>query len=166
MAKQKYKELASDLDTSVKDAFMTVQKELQLNNPEIIVKFGSFCSLESMGQRSHNKGLPNIQLNAAEQRFPQEYTLTSDGQQHLMYIGVHGERPLYGEEDNRLTAVIFSTRSEFIRCIRATRVHMDGTFKVCPRPYKQFFTIHGFIGDKCIPLMKVSQFTFVMKSVK
>lgn len=155
LAKQRYKELASVQDNSVKDAFLSVQEDLQRNNPEIVVDFGSYQSLASMGKRSHSKGLPKIQSSAAVQRFPHEFTLTSDGQQHLMYIGVQGDRPLQGEVDHRLTAVIFSTRTEFLRCIRSNLVSMDGTFQVCPRPYEQFFTIHGFIGDKCIPLIKV-----------
>ena len=116
-----------------------------------------------MGKRSHNSGLPKIQTNAAEQRFPRDLTLTSDGQEHLMYIGVDGEAPLPGEVDERLTAVIFSTRAEFHRCIRSNKVSMDGTFKVCQRPYSQFFTIHGFVGGKCVPLIKVYSTTQLMK---
>lgn len=165
MAKQKFKELASLQRFSVRDAFLAVQEEIQVNDPEIVVKFGSYQSLATMGKRSRNKGLPRIQIQAAEQRIPREYSMTSDNQQHLMYVGIQGDRPLYGDEDNRLTAVIYSTRSEFLRCVQSNRVCMDGTFKICPRPYKQFFTIHGIIGDKCVPLIKVCYTVLTFKMV-
>lgn len=155
MAKQRFKNLSNTQTNSVREAFLQVQGDLQNNNPELVASFGSFDSLCSMGYRSQMKGLPPISANPAEQDIPLEFTRTQSGEQHLMYVGIYGEPPDVDEIDERLVAVVFSTRDEFIRCIRSRRVNMDGTFKTCPRPYKQFFSIHGYVGEKCVPLIKV-----------
>ena len=36
----------------------------------------------------------------------------------------------------------------FERMVAADVVYMDGTFKICPRPYMQYFTIHIFVGNR------------------
>jgi MULE transposase domain len=41
----------------------------------------------------------------------------------------------------------FGTRTFFKNLLQAKRVHMDGTFKVCPEPFAQLFTLCSFHHD-------------------
>ena len=44
--------------------------------------------------------------------------------------------------DNHITC--FGTKTFFKKLLQAKRVHMDGTFKVCPEPFAQLFTLCSF----------------------
>jgi MULE transposase domain len=50
-----------------------------------------------------------------------------------------------GVVDNHL--LCFGTKTFFKKLMKAKQVHMDGTFKVCPSPYKQLFTLCSFHHD-------------------
>jgi hypothetical protein len=50
-----------------------------------------------------------------------------------------------GVVDNHI--LCFGTKKFFEKMCQAKVVHMDGTFKVCPAPYQQLFTICSFHHD-------------------
>ena len=155
LAKQKYKQLAADLSISTNEAYRMVLQELQCSHPQIVPYFGSFQSLSSMGNRSSSKHTPPIRQAAADQIIPEEYSKTIDGLQHLLYYGIKGPQPRDGQSDQRLVIAVFSTIESFTKCIKARHICFDGTFKVCPRPFYQLYTIHAYIGGICVPLIHV-----------
>ena len=108
-----------------------------------------------MGHRSNIKHTPTIQKNPAEQQIVGEYSKTVDGKRFLLYYGVKGDPPNNGEADKRLVIALFSTKESFETCIKSKHVCFDGTFKVCPRPYYQLYTIQAYVGDLCLPLIYV-----------
>lgn len=156
LAKQKYKLLSEDLNISPNEAYRIVLEELLVHHPEVIPSFESFQTLSSMGHRSSVRHTPPVKKIAADLDIPEEYAKTLDGYQHLLYYGVDGQRPRIGEVDRRLVIAIFSTEESFERCVKARHVCFDGTFKVCPHPFYQLYTIHAYIGDSCLPLIYVS----------
>ena len=155
LAKQKYKLMACDLNYSTNEAYKLVLEELQLNHPGIVRRFVSFQSLSSMGHRSNIKHTPRIHKSPADQEIAGEYSKTADGKQFLLYYGVKGDPPNHGEHDKRLVIAMFSTREAFTTCVKSKHVCFDGTFKVCPRPFHQLYTIHAYVGDNCLPLIYV-----------
>ncbi|KAK3085822.1 hypothetical protein FSP39_009183 [Pinctada imbricata] len=53
--------------------------------------------------------------------------------------------------DNGWGIAIFCT-DEQLRCLgECEDIYLDATFKSVPRPYTQFFTLHGFYQDRVIP---------------
>ena len=159
LARQKYKQLSAEIGVTTNEAYRIVLEELQCNHPHLVPYFSSFQSLSSMGHRASKKSTPPIRSSPADQMIPDEYAKTIDGLQHLMYFGVEGEPPVNDETDQRLVIAMFSTVDSFTKCAHATHVCFDGTFKVCPRPFYQLYTIHAYIGDICVPLIHVKQHT-------
>ena len=165
LAKQKYKLLSANLMVSANEAYRIVLEELQINYPGIVPHFASFQSLSSLCHRSSIRHIPVICSNAGDQVIPQNYARTIDGMQHLLYFGVRGQRPRGNEIDKRLVVALFSTQDSFRTCINAKHVCFDGTFKVCPRPFYQLYTVHAYIADICVPLIYVIHLIFYKYSL-
>ncbi|XP_069474256.1 uncharacterized protein [Ambystoma mexicanum] len=58
-------------------------------------------------------------------------------------------------EMNSEKILIFSTAANFEHLARSKKWQSDATFKICPQPFYQFYTVHGTINDKIIPLIYV-----------
>jgi hypothetical protein len=52
--------------------------------------------------------------------------------------------------DNDWGMLLFLTPENLEGLSRCTDVYMDGTFRTCPRPYSQFFTVHGKYRNRVI----------------
>eukprot|EP00745_Piridium_sociabile_P008631 TRINITY_DN1585_c0_g1_i2.p1 TRINITY_DN1585_c0_g1~~TRINITY_DN1585_c0_g1_i2.p1 ORF type:complete len:414 (+),score=39.53 TRINITY_DN1585_c0_g1_i2:1105-2346(+) len=57
--------------------------------------------------------------------------------------------------DNGWGVFVFATDDNLIKLQRCHTVYMDGTFKSCPRPFGQFFSILGKANGFVIPLVHV-----------
>lgn len=57
--------------------------------------------------------------------------------------------------DNNWGIAIFTTRNVLSCLGQCTDIFLDGTFKTCPHPYPQFFTIHGLYQDRVVPFVFV-----------
>ena len=55
--------------------------------------------------------------------------------------------------DNGWGIAIFATTKSLINLAEAETVYMDGTFFTAPKPYYQFFTIHGRVNRRVLPLV-------------
>jgi len=51
--------------------------------------------------------------------------------------------------------VVFGTIAFLKHMFSRTRIFADGTFTMTPKPFSQHFSIHGFIGDECVPFLYV-----------
>lgn len=58
-------------------------------------------------------------------------------------------------KDNDWGIAAFACRESLRSLAATTTCFMDGTFHTAPKPYKQFFTIHGLVSDRVIPLVYV-----------
>ena len=112
-------------------------------------------NLKSLAYRTLILNRPHIARNAADQNFPLQFTQVHDPpEQYLLHRESYGEPPPAIEEgeeeipDERVSYVIFGRWHMFERMCAAEVVYIDGTFKICPLPYKQYFTIHIFIGKR------------------
>ena len=65
---------------------------------------------------------------------------------------LEGQRFLLANDVSDRKILLFGT-IEFLRKLcTADTVYMDGTFKSCPSPFKQIYTIHCFIVGKMFPI--------------
>jgi hypothetical protein len=58
-------------------------------------------------------------------------------------------------QDNDWGILVFSTDENLICLQRCQEVHMDGTFRTAPSPYRQYFSIHGKYRNRIICLVNV-----------
>lgn len=104
---------------------------------------------------------PEIPAHAAQldvDAIPHKYQVIVTNQVEqlfLMHFEVIGNAPAAGP-DNRETYLVFCTEVFFRMLCEAPRVNMDGTFKTCPRPFVQLFTLHIPLGPlRSVPAMYV-----------
>ena len=112
-------------------------------------------NLKSLAYRTLLLNRPIIARNAADQIFPLQFTQIHDPPEpFLLHRQTFGDPPPAVEEgeeevpDARISYVIFGRWQMFQRMCITDVVYMDGTFKICPRPYRQYFTIHIFMGKR------------------
>ena len=53
-------------------------------------------------------------------------------------------------QDNDWGILLFATPENLEGLSRCTDVYVDGTFRTCPRPYSQFFTVHDKYRNRVI----------------
>ena len=55
-------------------------------------------------------------------------------------------------QNNNIGVLVFATHADIIHLANSTMVYADGTFRTAPRPYEQFFTIHGEVNGHVLKL--------------
>jgi len=61
--------------------------------------------------------------------------------------------PFLSHQDNAWGIIIFATRRNYIKLKQCDNIYIDGTFKTCPKPFKQFVTIHGNYMGRVLPFV-------------
>ena len=104
-------------------------------------RFPLFNQIDSSLYRERLSHFPALSMSRAELNIPSQLRKTIAGCNFHMFSLANND------------IVIFSTE-ENIRWL-STKSHWcaDGTFTSVPKIYTQIFTIHGFEGDKLIPLV-------------
>lgn len=87
------------------------------------------------------KNGPSRSTDLLELVIPAEYTVTSKGDQFLLFDS--------GSSSDRI--LIFSTEKNLELMQKCDHWYADGTFKSAPKPFQQVFTIHGIKYDNVIP---------------
>ena len=100
----------------------------------------SFQSVRSVLNRERAKHVPPVPRNLAQVNINGLWALTQNQQQYLRH------------QNNGSGVLIFATDEDLQLLANATMVFVDGTFKTAPRPYEQFFTIHGEINGHILHL--------------
>ena len=60
---------------------------------------------------------------------------------------------VYDSGADDLDRMLIFSNAELQRIARSAKiVHVDGTSRVCPRPFYQLFTIHCWHASRCIPV--------------
>jgi hypothetical protein len=125
-------------------AYANVMNPIQIANPVAAREMFTCDSVHSAFSRRRLVEEPPNPHNYDDVDLPEVFKLAETGKRFLLFeesfVSFRG-----GPLDNPL--ICFGTKKFFKKLCRATRVHMDGTFKVCPVPYAQLFTICSFQHD-------------------
>jgi hypothetical protein len=117
---------------------------IQLANPVAAGNMPTADSLHSAYSRRRLAAFPRIPVGYDNVILQPEYKLAETGKRFLLFQHSFPTVPR-GVVDNHI--LCFGTKKFFRKMCEAKVVHMDGTFKVCPAPYQQLFTICSFHHD-------------------
>ena len=102
-----------------------------------------FHTVRTLMQRTRSALVPPVPRVIADVRIDGEWSNTWSHERFLLDL------------DNDWGVALFATDENLQRLQRCQDVYMDGTFRTCPKPYKQFFTIHGKYMGRVIPFVFV-----------
>lgn len=148
LAKQQFKDACAYPGVSINQAYNFAIRGLDEQGVRI---FGPQRKIEKTGYRVKSKLYPPIAEKASEVEIANEYLFTNEGDHHFMHKEVIGDDP----EEVQLVFIAFATEDDFHFLMTSKTVYFDGTFKTCPKPFQQLFTIHSFFGNRSIPCIKV-----------
>lgn len=103
----------------------------------------SFQGVRSTMQRARSATLPAIPANLDDVHVQGIWSETWAQERFLLHV------------DNDWGILVFATDENLQRLRQCRTVYMDGTFKSCPRPYNQVFTILGNLNGFVIPFVHV-----------
>ncbi|KAK3909666.1 FLYWCH-type zinc finger-containing protein 1 [Frankliniella fusca] len=109
--------------------------------------------------RKRQSDLPRNPKSLAEIRdLPDEYCMTSSGEQFLLYDSRDSESSDTDDEDEEEQeppdrVMVFATRTNLRRLGRSDTWFLDGTFSVVALLFTQLFTIHGLVKDHAFPFV-------------
>lgn len=106
---------------------------------DIVPTYQSVCSIL---KRERAQSLPTLPKFQSEIDLSGEWAQSLDGEAFVV-------------PSDRKDMIIFATRSKLLALGRCETIYVDGTFKTCPRLFKQLFTIHGLFGRCVVPLVYV-----------
>lgn len=101
-------------------------------------------ALKQAVQRERRRVLPPLPVDLASINLQDEWTETLSGDGFLLA----GTGP---QDPNRI--LVFSTHENLIDLTLQGVTIGDGTFSSVPYLFTQLYTLHGFVGGKCIPLV-------------
>lgn len=106
-----------------------------------IAPVAGFNSVRSTLQRTRRESLPPIPQTTDEVIIEGTWAETWNGDRFQQF-----------RDDN---TVILATDENLRRLQECNTVYMDATFRSCPRPYTQFFTVVGEVHGFAVPLVQV-----------
>ena len=98
-------------------------------------------SVRTLMQRARSSLIPQIPRVIADVRIEGEWANTWSQERFLLHL------------DNDWGIAVFATDENLQRLQLCHDVYMDGTFRTCPSPYNQYFTIHGKYRDRVLPFV-------------
>lgn len=175
LAMQRFKQRSSSANPSHSENWRLLAEELDSMYPDLINQVGTRRQLQHIAHYHHRRNQPKIRKLAAYQTFPGEYSLTRDSQQFLLYNWIEnhwlpsddeyevfsnpeGLIELLGDEVLESQTIVFAAfgiERDFEILAEATDVSADATFNICPRPYRQYFTMHTKFGNRSFPRLRV-----------
>ena len=107
------------------------------------VEVAPFQSVRSTIERARQQHLPPIPQTPANVRIENTWAETWNQARFLLELDQQNEIAIFATDEN-------------LNVLRdCTTIYMDGTFRACPRPYSQVFTIVGNLHGFVIPLVHV-----------
>lgn len=134
---------ANRIDLTPQTCYEIARRDLEIQCPAALQHFPSFLSMRTNLNRAKKETLPALPTSyetiPAADIFPAEFQLNfkNDGQFLFLDLVYVPEVPTLGLK--RILAFM-SVGSAFKLC-QADKIFLDGTFKVCPPPFYQLFTI-------------------------
>lgn len=102
-----------------------------------------FNSVRSIVQRVREQNVPPIPGTIEDVAIAGPWAVTWLQERHLLV------------NDIDWGIAIFATDANLLHLRRSQTVYMDATFRTCPRPFTQFFTILGDVHGFVVPLVQV-----------
>lgn len=93
--------------------------------------------------RTRDEVAPALPIRRSDIVFPQEYKITKNGEDFLMFDS--------GLDEDRI--LMFCTRRNLQLLAQADHWYADGTFKTVPHLFCQLYTLHGLKSNVAIPLI-------------
>ncbi|XP_076448513.1 uncharacterized protein LOC143285168 [Babylonia areolata] len=103
----------------------------------------TFPSVRSMLSRARARDIPPTPESVEDVEIEGMWAETWNGENVFAHL------------DSDWGYAIFCTEENFSTLRRCETVYMDGTFRACPQPYRQVFTILGDVRGFVIPLVNV-----------
>jgi hypothetical protein len=97
-----------------------------------------FSYVRSAMTRARQELVPNIPWEVDDVEIEDTWAETWSGDYFLLH------------QDNDWGILLFATPENLEGLSRCTDVYVDGTFRTCPSPYSQFFTVHGKYRNRVI----------------
>lgn len=120
-----------------------------------------FHNVRSAMTRARQEHVPNIPHSVDEVRIEGTWNETWSGDEYLLH------------QDNDWGILIFSTEEDLTNLRKCQDIYMDGTFRTCPAPYKQYFSVHGKFRNRvllfcsCLMTSKtIGQYRQVLQTLK
>lgn len=101
----------------------------------------TFNSVQSIIKRKRNRVLPSIPHDVEDLEIPIQFSRTVNNARFKYY------------QNNDWGILMFASAGNINALLTCNVLMVDGTFKTCPSPYAQFFTIHGNCNGHIIPLI-------------
>ena len=126
-----------DPSVPIKRVYNTIVRTHQRGGGDV-ESIPRFSNIKSAMTRARQEFVPNIPHSVDDVVIEDTWGETWSGDDYLLH------------QDNGWGILIFAM-TENLRCLcKCADVYMDGTFRTCPAPYAQFFTIHGKYRNRVI----------------
>uniref|UniRef100_A0AAV2J7G9 MULE transposase domain-containing protein n=1 Tax=Knipowitschia caucasica TaxID=637954 RepID=A0AAV2J7G9_KNICA len=123
-------------------------------------RIDAFSSFRTILNRARSKRMPEIPRGVEEVEIQGPWAETWQQEEYLLH------------KDNDWEIAIFATKENLRALSQCRKIYMDGTFKSCPGPYSQIFTILGQYRGWVIPLVtcmmghrQVGHYRAVLKAI-
>mmetsp|Transcript_25978 Transcript_25978/g.37255 ORF Transcript_25978/g.37255 Transcript_25978/m.37255 type:complete len:407 (-) Transcript_25978:566-1786(-) len=140
--KRAFKECAERIDLTPQTCYDNARRDLDTSHPGAVVFLPPFNSLRSSFRRIRNKSLPAIP-NSYEtipdrDAFPLNFQLNYLLNERFLFLDVEYIPEAPAATAQRIFA--FMNENSAQQLCHAEKIHLDGTFKVCPPPFQQLLT--------------------------
>ena len=123
--------MLEDHTKSIKRVYDEVIGNLEDNDNLLHVTLPEFPRLRTRLQRVRSSTPPPIPRTVEDVDIPDDLARTWRGRDFLSHL------------DNDWGLAVCATRQDIRLLLRCSTIYIDGTFKTCPSPCRQFVTIHG-----------------------
>ena len=112
-----------------------VAAQHQAAAPGAVLSLPRFDTVKSTLNRKRSAIMPPAPRNLQNVVVQGEWAVTWRGERYLLY------------QDNTSGILVFATDADIRLLLRCDVIFADGTFRSTPRPYAQFFTVHGALNN-------------------
>ena len=103
----------------------------------------AFSNVRSRIKRFRSEFIPGIPKSIQDVVFDGDWAKTWKGRTFLSH------------QENNVGIAVFTTKKLLKALHKADCLYVDGTFRTAPKPYQQFFTMHGKLNGFVVPLVFV-----------
>lgn len=115
---------------------VAARQPLQSSDDDVLPEFDS---VRTALRRERRKKYPAIPHSVNDVVIDGPWAETWTGKRFLCHQG------------NAWGIVIYMTKRDAERLSRCRKIFVDGTFKICPKPYVQVLTVHGLYYSRVLP---------------
>jgi len=137
------KECGERLDLTPQTCYDNARRDLEASNPGAVVFFPSYHSMRSSLRRVRNKSIPAIPITFDEiplgDAFPLNFRQDYNQQEPFLFFNAEYIPEENDDVPKRLLA--FMNENSAQQLCNAEKIFLDGTFKICPKPFQQLLTI-------------------------